>query len=70
MPLWYLATGIFVHFPLDSPYLTMVKMARITNKSLSPSTILYINMVKFQGSTKCGIEVQKKYKEIVRYYQI
>ena len=35
-----MATGISVQLPLDSPYITMVKMARITNKSLSPSTIL------------------------------
>ena len=31
--------GFFVHLPLDSPYITMVKVARIANKSLSPSTI-------------------------------
>ena len=36
---WYLATGFFVQLPLDSPYITMVKMARITKKSMSPSTI-------------------------------
>ena len=29
---WYLATGFFVQLPLDSPYITMVKMARITKK--------------------------------------
>ena len=31
--------GFFVELPLVSPYIIMVKMARITNKSLSPSTI-------------------------------
>ena len=31
----------FVQLPLDSPYITMVEIASINNKSLSPSTILY-----------------------------
>ena len=36
--------GFFVHLPLDSPHITMVKMERIINKSLSPSTITYIDV--------------------------
>ena len=34
-----LADRVFAQFPLDSPYITMVKNARINNKCLSPSTI-------------------------------
>ena len=31
--------GFFVQLPLDSPYITMEKVERITDKSLSASTI-------------------------------